>query len=72
MSMNTYTTEAARAHLGTIISDAAAESPSLITYHGMPAAVVVSWEWYQYVRPTLLKAVIQSSDGAKGRDSHTG
>lgn len=70
--MKVYTTEQARAKLGDIVADACHDTPSLITYHGMPAAVVVSWEWYQYVRPALLKSVVRSSDGARGEDAHGG
>lgn len=70
--MDSYTTEQARAKIGEIITEACVDEPVLITYHGLPAAVVVSWEWYQYARPALLKAVVRSSDRARGEDAHDG
>lgn len=44
--MNTYTTEEARAKLGDVILNAQAGVPTLITYHGVPGAVVVSHQWW--------------------------
>jgi antitoxin (DNA-binding transcriptional repressor) of toxin-antitoxin stability system len=40
--MKTYTTEEARAKLGQIIIDALAGEHSVITYHGIPAAMLIS------------------------------
>ena len=61
--MNTYTTEAARVHLGDIVTQAAAGIPSLITYHGVPAALVVPVA--QEPHP-----IVRDSDSGTATESH--
>jgi hypothetical protein len=43
-----YTTEEARAKLGEIIQAAIANKPSVITYHGVPAAIVSGFPFVRF------------------------
>jgi prevent-host-death family protein len=61
--MKTYSTEAARAKLGDIIADALAGENTLITYHGIPAALVVP-----VAQPP--HPVVHDSDSATATEGH--
>lgn len=59
--MNTYTTEAARAHLGDIVNNAAAGISSIITYHGVPCALVI---------PMTPPSRVSDSDSGSSREGY--
>ncbi len=66
--MKTYTTEEARAKLGSIIQDAVAGIPSAITYHGISAVVIISREeWNKYTERTI---TITDKDSAFVTETH--
>jgi antitoxin (DNA-binding transcriptional repressor) of toxin-antitoxin stability system len=60
--MKTYSVEEARDVLGTIVIDASRNEPSLITYHGIPCAIVI---------PAHIPQVrVADGDGGTASESH--
>lgn len=51
--MSTYTLTEARAKLGDIVDNAAAHHRSVITHHGHPAAVVISFGDWEDIEDTM-------------------
>lgn len=67
--MHKYTTEQARIKLGDIVMDATLGNMSMITYHGVPAAVVLSLqEWERLLRG--VRTHVSSEDQARINEGH--
>lgn len=72
MSMKRITAEKARVRLGDIILRAHDGEPTLITYHGLPAAVVISVKAWEQWSTLLLQAMsISSDDHGSATESHS-
>lgn len=59
--MRTYSVEEARDVLGTIVIDASRGESSIITYHGIPAALVI---------PMTPPSRVSDSDSGSAQESH--
>lgn len=67
--MTTYfTLEEARGKLGSLVKDAVAGRPSVITYHGVPAAIISGFPFAREIEGEVRQ--VSDSDSGRVTDSH--